>query len=313
VNIGTFYLYNNLTGLYRTTNGGDTWTLVHSGEIVPWSEWNMKLAAVPGNAGHLFATAGNMDGAPTSPFRRSTNGGATWTDVPNVAEVHAFGFGKAAAGANYPTIFIAGWVNGSYGIWRSVDNAGSWTKIGDYPTGSIDSIVSVEGDKNTFGTVYVGFSGSGAAIGVESGDATTTTVPTTAPTTTTTVKPTTTVPPTTTTTVPPTTVPPTTTTTVPPTTVPPTTTTTVKPTTTTTAPVTTTTVRPPTTTVPPTTTTTVKPTTTVGETTTTTVKPGAKCNPKRRVCQWAMSWSGVWLRSWSWANVWTAILKALNL
>ena len=77
----------------------------------------------------------------------------------------AFGFGKAAAGQNYPAIYIAGWVNGIYGVYRSIDNAVTWEPLGAWPTGSLDIVVTIEGDMNTYGRVYVGFGGSGSAYG----------------------------------------------------------------------------------------------------------------------------------------------------
>jgi hypothetical protein len=167
----TFYIYNDLKGLYRSIDGGASWTLVHSGEIAPFSGFNAQLRSVPGQAGHLFFTSGPQ-GNPenrhpaASRLMRSTNGGATWTAVPNVLEVRAIGFGAALT--NYPSIFIAGWVKGIYGIWRSDDNARSWIQIGNFPLGSLDNVTAIDGDKNIFGTAYVGFSGSGYAYGLSS-------------------------------------------------------------------------------------------------------------------------------------------------
>jgi hypothetical protein len=168
VTAGTFYIYNYLTGLYRSTDGGASWALVYSGQIAPSSGFNARLRSVPGQAGHLFFTSGPQGnpGDPhpaANPFMRSTNGGATWSAVPNVLEVRAFGFGAPLA--SYPAIFIAGWVNNVYGLWRSDDNAQTWTQIGDFPLGSLDDVTAVEGDKNVYGTVYVGFAGSGYAYG----------------------------------------------------------------------------------------------------------------------------------------------------
>jgi hypothetical protein len=57
-------------------------------------------------------------------------------------------------------------VQGVYGIWRSDDDARSWVRIADYPLGSLDGVKAVEGDKDVFGKVYIGFSGSGYAYGV---------------------------------------------------------------------------------------------------------------------------------------------------
>ena len=62
----------------------------------------------------------------------------TWTTLPDVLEVYDFGFGKEAPGGNYPTIFIAGFVNSVWGIWRSDDEGQSWTQVGDLPLGSLD-------------------------------------------------------------------------------------------------------------------------------------------------------------------------------
>jgi photosystem II stability/assembly factor-like uncharacterized protein len=95
----------------------------------------------------------------------STDRGKTWAPIPNVIEVYAFGLGKEAPTGTYPTIFIVGYVGGEYGIWRSTNEGGSWTQIGEWPMGSLDEIKTVEGDKDVYGTVYVGFSGSGYAYG----------------------------------------------------------------------------------------------------------------------------------------------------
>lgn len=168
VNLGTFYIYNYLVpGLYRSTNGGATFTKVYTGEIAPFSTFNAKLYSVPGKAGHLFFTSGNLDGANPgqSSLMRSTDGGQTWTAVPNVLECYACGFGMAASGASYPAIYIAGYVNGRWGIWRSDDNAATWISLGVNPLGNADLVKTIAGDMATYGKVYIGFGGSGAVYG----------------------------------------------------------------------------------------------------------------------------------------------------
>ena len=164
----TFYMYNYLRGLYRSSDGGVTWFLVHAHEIAPWSTFNAKLESVPGHAGELFFTSGPQGGPKDrhpaeSPLMRSINGGVLWSAVPGVLEVSAFGFGKALT--IYPAIYIVGWVHGTYGLWRSDDNAQSWVQISDFPLGSLDSVTTIEGDKNVYGRVYLGFGGSGSAYG----------------------------------------------------------------------------------------------------------------------------------------------------
>jgi len=163
---GTFYLVHSgeqpnaaLAGLWRSADGGATWERVFSGEIAPNSAMAAKLRSVPGKAGHLFFTSGVAGGV--TPLRRSTDGGASWMDVADVSRVDDIGFGKAAAGASYPAIYISGQVRGVYGVWRSIDEARSWQKLVDFPVGTLDQVTVIAADPDVFGRVYLGYKGSG--------------------------------------------------------------------------------------------------------------------------------------------------------
>ena len=165
----TFYLYDPGEGVFSTKNGGQSWSKVYAGYLGPSYDngYNSEIKSVPGEAGHLFYTggpAGNPSSTPANePFYRSTNGGVTWTAVPNVLDVFAFGFGAPASGQSYPSVYIAGYVNKIYGVWQSITDGKSWTKIGTFPTGEVDRIDAISGDPNHFGQVYVGFAGGGYA------------------------------------------------------------------------------------------------------------------------------------------------------
>jgi photosystem II stability/assembly factor-like uncharacterized protein len=168
VNVGTYYLYHPAHGVFRSTDAGATWKLVRAGEVAPFSGFNAKLTSVPGHAGHLFFTSGQQgdlrdpNPSDSAPFMHSTDGGVTWSAIRGVAEVYAFGFGKADGA--YPTIFIAGWVRGAYGIWRSADEGKSWQKLGpEYALDSLDTVKTIDGDKDDGRRVYIGFAGSGYA------------------------------------------------------------------------------------------------------------------------------------------------------
>jgi hypothetical protein len=164
---GTFYLFYSGIGLYRTSDGGVTWTLQHSGSIASYDKYNAKLQAVPGKAGELFFTAGLLSGTqPVSfgQFYHSTDGGVTWNAVPNVLEVLAFGYGAPKVAGGLATIFIAGWVNNVYGIWQSDDDAATWTQIGTFPAGNLATPVTISGDPAVYGEVYVGLNGDGYAF-----------------------------------------------------------------------------------------------------------------------------------------------------
>jgi photosystem II stability/assembly factor-like uncharacterized protein len=167
----TFYLVHSgneenplLTGLWRTTDGGSTWQKIFKGEISPFSGYSAKLRGVPERAGNLFFSSG-IPGRNISQLMRSLDGGKTWTMVANTEGIVDVGFGEPPYESSYPTIFIAGYVSGKYGIWRSIDNAATWIRIGKFPIGSLDAITCIEGDKNRFGRVYVGFEGSGWKYG----------------------------------------------------------------------------------------------------------------------------------------------------
>ncbi len=164
VQAGVFYLYHTSKGLYKTVDGGETWALVFSGEITPWSVFNAKIQAVPNQAGHLFFTSGGLDGIDAE-FKRSQDGGLTWSTIPNVTRVNAFGFGKPIDTSTYPTIFLAGKYLGQYGIWRSTDDATTWQRVADYPMGIMDTVQTIAGDPSIFGKVYIGFGGIGFTYG----------------------------------------------------------------------------------------------------------------------------------------------------
>lgn len=166
----SFYLMHSgtdrnaaLTGLWRTTDGGASWSRRFMGEIAPNSQFAAKLRAVPGKAEHLFFTSAVHDGDAT--LRRSTDGGATWDKVPGIDRADDIAFGKAAKGSTYPTIFVSALHEGRYGIWRSIDDAMTWHMVAAFPLGRLDRVKVMEGDKDVFGRIYIGFMGSGWLYG----------------------------------------------------------------------------------------------------------------------------------------------------
>ena len=172
----TFYAYNNgssrdsrFAGIYKSVDGGANWKLIYGGVFTGYGvgDFNATLKCVLGVGGNLFYTGGPVG----SPFNtadqlvRSIDGGLTWSKVPKMLAV-TFGFGKPAPDHSYPAIYVVGFLSGVYGIYRSIDNALSWARISNgYPLGSFDLIKTIEGDANTYGTVYIGFQGSGFAYG----------------------------------------------------------------------------------------------------------------------------------------------------
>jgi hypothetical protein len=175
VTVGTVYLFFYGHGIYRSTDHGATWSLVSSQSFDGSNAyWHTKLRPVPGKAGHLFLTAGQAGAYGASNpsathLWRSADGGATWSTVAGIAEPYDVALGKAAPGGSYPAIYVVGWYNNVYGIWRSDDNATTWTKIGAFPLNSLDEINVIAASQDVYGDVYVGFNGSGWAYGKLSG------------------------------------------------------------------------------------------------------------------------------------------------
>lgn len=161
----TFYLYHDDSNqIFKTTDGGVTWSAIPVSNFPSFAQYNAKLKAVPGNSGHLCFTTGLLVGGSRGVFC-SEDSGATWTELPATSNVSAFGYGKPVVAGRYPTIFIQGQVNGDTGIWCTTDKGVTWGKLTSYPLGIPDVVSAMDGDRDVFGRVYIGIGGSGYAYG----------------------------------------------------------------------------------------------------------------------------------------------------
>jgi photosystem II stability/assembly factor-like uncharacterized protein len=153
-----FYVHNPADGSFMisTDSGATFWkfnTLATGGESL--------IRAAPGREGDIWVPL-NGGG-----LARTTSSGWQFTNVPNVTNCGAVGFGKAAAGATYPTVFIWGTVGGVRGVFRSTDEGASWTRINDnaHQYGGPGNGRFLVGDMNTFGVVYMSTAGRGIVKG----------------------------------------------------------------------------------------------------------------------------------------------------
>ena len=105
------------------------------------------LRAVPGQSGDLWLTT--EDG-----LYRSKGSGATFAKIAAVTQGRRIGFGKAATGKSYPSVYLVGSVNNVYGIYRSDDEGEHWVRINDdqHQYGTLNSIT---GDPRVYGRVYI--------------------------------------------------------------------------------------------------------------------------------------------------------------
>ena len=161
VNTNKFYIYSPNNGqLLVSTNKGVSFTASASNP----GQWGSGRArAVPDNEGHVWVA---LNG---SGLKYTTNNGTSWTTVSNVTYCRAVGFGKAATGATYPTVYIWGTVGGVKGMFRSTDQGASWTRINDdaHEWGGVGNGNFVMGDMNVYGRAYMATVGRGL-VAIES-------------------------------------------------------------------------------------------------------------------------------------------------
>ena len=158
VNTNKFYAYDNNNGnIYISTDGGINFSAAGNAG----TGGNKKIRTVPGQEGHLWVALYNGG------LKRSVNGGSTFTTISNVTTCSAVGFGKAAPGAAYLTIYIWGTVNGVLGVHRSTDEGATWIRINDdaHEYGGLANGQFVMGDMNVFGRVYMSTAGRGVPYG----------------------------------------------------------------------------------------------------------------------------------------------------
>jgi xyloglucan-specific exo-beta-1,4-glucanase len=151
-------------GLYVSNDGGASFRKgSHALPTIPnYALMVADIEAVPGHSGHLWISTGKQ-------LYRSTDGGESANPLVSVEESYGVGIGKAAPGADYPTLFLSGQVAGTKGIFRSIDQGLHWVRVSDdaHQYGTVNVI---EGDPRVFGRVYPGPSGRGIVVGGPAAD-----------------------------------------------------------------------------------------------------------------------------------------------
>ena len=162
-------------GVWKTTDGGSNWTPLTDGEV------SLAIGAIaidPSNHNIIYAGTGednnNVDGYAGAGILKSTDGGATWTNLPGpFAGPLGVTTGGSSIGslAVHPTngqILLAG-VSGAGstgGIYRSTNGGTSWTRI----TSGLPNLpgTGVVFDPTNGNNAYaaIGYSASNASNGV---------------------------------------------------------------------------------------------------------------------------------------------------
>lgn len=173
---GNFYIavYGGTTHLvYRSTDGGKTWASMAS--VSNGGTYNMfspQIAAAP--ASPAYPSGGdvwicddstyNNNAYPSGGLWRLNTAGTAWTKLTNIGRVSQVSFGKHPTGTGY-TVYAHGESNpgGVRKLYRSDDYGTTWTAMADLPSNT--PILTIAGDRQNAGKVFVGTDGRGLFLG----------------------------------------------------------------------------------------------------------------------------------------------------
>jgi len=129
--------------------------------LLPTAKGSRAVRLAPGREGDVWVAL--YDGG----LARSTDSGASFATLPGVSYAAAVGFGKAAPGMDFPTVYMWGEVGGVRGMYRSTDSGLTWLRINDnqHQYGGPGDAQFVIGDMNTFGNVFMSTAGRGIVFG----------------------------------------------------------------------------------------------------------------------------------------------------
>jgi hypothetical protein len=149
VNPATFYA-SGRSGTFVSTDGGVTF---------------VKTATLAGRPRPVFGIEGDVWIATSVGLYHSQDSGQTFVQPSQTVNAGtAVGFGMAAPGQSYPSIYLAGAVSVVWGTYRSDDAGVTWQRIDDvnHQFGSINCLT---GDPRKYGRIYLGTGGRGIIYG----------------------------------------------------------------------------------------------------------------------------------------------------
>lgn len=160
---------NIIAGTYKMITSGDPKTVFgQEGEFWAMDKNNVNGVGTPGGSLTRYIWKNNVL---TFEKKASTRWSYGWPKF-NVGPIgiQSVGFGKAAPGKTYPTVYILGSVydnnnvNIGYGIYRSDDIGVTWIKINNGEQ-FFTNPQFCAGDENVYGRVYIATNGRGVLYG----------------------------------------------------------------------------------------------------------------------------------------------------
>ena len=152
VNPNKFYAIKD-GNFYVSTDSGENFEITATG--LPTG--TVDMSAMPGVEGDIwFACEG---------IWHSTDSGKTFEKLSNVESASIIGFGKAAPGSDYMSLYTNATIDGVTGIFRSDDKGSTWVRVNDdnHQYGAANT--SITGDKRVYGRFYLATNGRGIICG----------------------------------------------------------------------------------------------------------------------------------------------------
>lgn len=155
-----FYAYDgHAKAVFVSRDGGEHFQTIKGalGERVEHG-YVVRMRASPDSAGVVYVSGHGLG------LLRANDKGDAVTPSGELANARDFGFGKAAPGSSFSTVFAAGEKDGTYGLYRSVDGGTHWLRIDD-DAHRYGGQRLITGDPRLFGRVYFATSGRGVFYG----------------------------------------------------------------------------------------------------------------------------------------------------
>jgi len=147
-------------GLFKTSDGGETWSLVldideHTGVtdvVMDPRNPDVLYAASYQRRRHVWTL---IDGGPESGIHKSTDGGATWRKINKGLPGGDRGrIGLAISPINPDVLYAIVEPRGRGGFYRSDNQGENWTKQGPYVSGSPQYYQEIYADPHVFDRIY---------------------------------------------------------------------------------------------------------------------------------------------------------------
>ncbi|QYR20333.1 RICIN domain-containing protein [Paenibacillus sp. sptzw28] len=167
VNPSKFYAWS-AGKFYVSTDRGATFTqtattALPANNVTQYPGSSMDIKAMPGHEGDIWVAGGSTTEGKYGIWH-STDSGSSFTQLSNVQEADAIGFGKAQPGRSYMALYANAKVNGVRGFFRSDDAGTTWTRIND-DQHQYARVTTITGDPRIYGRVYIGTNGRGVIYG----------------------------------------------------------------------------------------------------------------------------------------------------